>query len=233
MPNEQDAIEVYVDLDLYGSKDSIRDFFDDLEGRLSDGWSRNAKEEPRVAVLSEARCFHCEQRPNRRAANLWFTEARDHRWSISNIVPDAEGKLSYAEYNTILIDFRRSFIDDYYQKYNLEIKETKPRVYLSDFLSPDVSKSFQVFSSAANKSTGSSHPLDNERWFQFLFLAYDSGDYKRLHSSLLNRFMIEAFGWHEEMAYELSIEYENYLRFLDKYLEYSGLWDHRSRCREY
>ncbi len=62
------------------------------------------------------------------------------------------------------------------------------------------------FSAAANKGTGSAHPYDKRRWFDFLIEAYKSG--ASLDSYTLRRWLIEEENWPDELATNLVEEYE-------------------------
>ena len=65
----------------------------------------------------------------------------------------------------------------------------------------------QLFSTCANKSTGSIHPLDRKRWFDFICLAYKNNDYRELSESYLEVFLVEEFGWSQKWASKLASEY--------------------------
>lgn len=83
----------------------------------------------------------------------------------------------------------------------------------------------------ANKSTGSSHPCDEERWFDFICQTVDDEkifDYDILFGFLTDEeywgkkdpdFLgaIGQFAWDEEKGAELASEYENYVRILQYY----------------
>lgn len=71
------------------------------------------------------------------------------------------------------------------------------------------------FSILANKATGSSHPRDQERWFQFIFAAYRAP--QQLDIDNLMRWLVEIEGWSDEKAHDLVIEYEFGLALLKEY----------------
>ena len=73
------------------------------------------------------------------------------------------------------------------------------------YLSPGTAKKLQTFSSAANKSTGSGHHYDQERWFDFLVdLHKDRPDFD---GTILERWLMDN-GWSDDTASDLVIEYE-------------------------
>jgi hypothetical protein len=79
-------------------------------------------------------------------------------------------------------------------------------VDLSAQLPKDVYARLRHFSVAANKKTGSSHPLDQERWMDFL-IASDKATVV-LDSHTLARWLVEIEGWESEQASRLAEEYE-------------------------
>ena len=62
------------------------------------------------------------------------------------------------------------------------------------------------FSILANHGTGSSHPLDRERWFAFLLCCHR--DRCELDTDMLQRWLMEQGDWSFERASDLAIEYE-------------------------
>ena len=71
------------------------------------------------------------------------------------------------------------------------------------------------FSAAANKATGSSHPLDRTRWFAFLLSVH--GVTPSLDADRLARWLVEVEGWSDDKAHDLVVEYEFGLALLDEY----------------
>ncbi len=59
---------------------------------------------------------------------------------------------------------------------------------------------------STNKSTGSSHPLDHQRWMDFILTAHLEGS--RLDATSLRRWLIEIEGWSPEVADQLAGQYE-------------------------
>ena len=100
-----------------------------------------------------------------------------------------------------------------------------------DYISESALNKLTLFCNAANKSTGSSHPCDEERWFDFICQTVDDGrvfDYDTLSKFLQDEEywgkkekeflgVIGQFAWSEENAEELASEYDNYVRILQYY----------------
>ena len=82
---------------------------------------------------------------------------------------------------------------------------TSNKISVGSVAGDEVEKALVRFSNLANKSTGSSHPLDRKRWLEFLILAHEAGS--DLHADLIIRSLVE-LGWSEGKAIELGIEFE-------------------------
>ena len=92
-------------------------------------------------------------------------------------------------------------------------------------------KRLEAFCNSANKTTGSSHPSDEKRWFDFICQTVEDSqtfDYDTLlrflmdeeywgKRSLDNVESMGRFAWDEQHASELALEYDNYVRILQYY----------------
>jgi hypothetical protein len=83
---------------------------------------------------------------------------------------------------------------------------SSPEQSIGDWLSPESANRMKAFSHLANKSTGSTHPMDRERWFDFLLALHRSGENPNV--GLLRRWLVEEEQWFDETAFELVCEYE-------------------------
>ena len=83
---------------------------------------------------------------------------------------------------------------------------------IEDWVSTASAQRLRSFSGGANKSTGSSHPCDKQRWYDFVVSVHKNNDF--LPASTLERWLIEEGGWGENQASELAIEYEQELGLL-------------------
>lgn len=209
-------MNVYADLKLHGDRATLLRAVGDIEGALVNGWSRSEELEKRLRSKSPVRCFVCDAAPNRRAANLWFSERDDGRsWSVDNIIPTDSSRLSEPEYNAILQDFKVTFLDPVANLLNLRVEMSKTNEDLEDWMTREAADALRDFSDAANKSTGSSHPLDKERWFRFLTEIHKSG--RAPDGSTLLDWLVQEAEWPSDTASDLAAEYENGLALLRYY----------------
>ena len=145
---------------------------------------------------------------------LW---GRDGGYYVPNIVPLEARSLSYSEYNAILTDFVDRVARPVCERLGVGIELSSGSQSLEDWTTEDVAARLRRFSVAANKSTGASHPMDQQRWFDFLVASHRSG--KELDVETLARWLREVDGWDEETAYDLAVNYQNALALLAYYDE--------------
>lgn len=158
---------------------------------------------------------------------------------VVNIVPLDKSQLSIDEYNTVLLKFYDDIIKQY-KKYNTDLNIFGPTDDGFDpkkIISETALKKLHAFCSSANKSTGSSHPLDRKRWFDFICQTVDDGkmfDYSTLVNLLQDETywgkkpddfigVMGNYAWDEEQACELASEYENLCEILMYYKETRGI----------
>lgn len=150
-------------------------------------------------------CFEREETAGAPSAALFLFEKDDDVWYVSNIVPASVSELSYDEYNEILEDFLESLVKPSIEGTVAEAEITSNEVSVRSVAGREVEAALVRFSKLANKSAGSSHPLDRQRWFEFLVLANQA--HSNLNADLIIRALIE-LGWSEERAYELGLQFE-------------------------
>lgn len=195
-------MKVYGDLDIF--TEDINSWISELSSSLPTSWVRKLKTEEKAKQIgsNKAFCFeyHGERFPK---AGLTIFEKKKGHWYIPNIVPLEQGTLSYGEYNGILEDFYSSCVEQY-KKSNMLSSEISPfSLSEIDVLGENGAALLKAFSTEANKSTGSSHPCDQERWFKFLLAVRDMD----IPTNYLERILIEQ-GWSENNADKLAMEYE-------------------------
>lgn len=158
---------------------------------------------------------------------------------VGNIVPTEKSQLSVEEYNAVLVQFYDDVIKPYKER-GTELDITQPSDDIFDptsIISNEALRKLKLFCNAANKSTGSSHPCDQERWFDFICQTVDDErifDYSTLANFLQDETywgkkseefigVIGSFAWNEEHAYELAGEYERACEILQYYKSTRGM----------
>lgn len=155
------------------------------------------------------------------AATLYIMiEEHKTEWSVDNIVPINKCELTYDEYNDLLDNFYNNVLEKIKIKGIEYIYESDPDYNILDEISINALTYLQAFSNAANKSTGSSHPLDRERWFKFICETVN--DNKIIDTNNLTRYLCEDLGWNQDRAFELGCEYEFGVGLLENYKKNCG-----------
>ncbi len=125
---------------------------------------------------------------------------------VVNIVPLEKSQLSAKEYNAVLVELTRTAIEPAAVALGLKCELTDDLKPFTAWVSPEAGDALRRFSILANHGTGSSHPLDRERWFAFLLCCHR--DRCELDTDMLQRWLMEQGDWSFERASDLAIEYE-------------------------
>lgn len=214
------TLYVFQVLDITCSASEIENFLDVITHRLNNGWTRDFELEIRVKNdgmnLSNRNfyCFRCNENDNRRAALLWMSE-EPSGLKVYNIVPEKPGSLSYPEYNLILNEFNSVYIQPLSNMLGYETHLSNSHITIDDWAVPATVKALKLFSGCANKGTGRAHPMDDERWMDFVITAHKVDD--KLNAENLRRWLVEEERWHDELAWDLCADYEYGRNLLKKY----------------
>lgn len=194
----------------------IVDYIKDLTNELKKPWSRAYENEKNSKYLGEvAFCFQREKDATLPAAGLSIFKKGGNSWYIPNVVPIESGQLNYEEYNDIITEFYESCLMPLSAQHDIAVEISTGELEDEDIVGEIPAKKLKAFSNCANKSTGSAHPSDRNRWFEFIVTAcnsendIDTGDLKRL---------LQQQGWSEALALDLVIEFE-FGRDLIKHME--------------
>lgn len=194
--------DVYIRVDDTG----IVDYIKDVTSSLENPWMRAYKNEENSKYLGEiAFCFQRKGDSNLPAAGLSIFQKDGNTWFIPNVVPIESGQLSYEEYNEIITEFYSIYLIPVSKRHEIVVDITTDELKDEDIIGEIPAKLLKIFSSSANKSTGSSHPLDRNRWFEFIVEASKSK--KEINTGDLKR-LLQQQGWSEEIALDLIIEFE-------------------------
>lgn len=158
---------------------------------------------------------------------------------VGNIIPLDKNQLSVDEYNAILVKFYNDVIKPYKESgAPISISQPTDDVFNpTSVITEKALEKLKSFCRAANKSTGSSHPCDRERWFDFICQTVD--DDKMFDASTLATFLQDEtywgkkpqdfmgvmgnYAWDEEKAYELAYEYESLCEIIQYYKKTRGV----------
>lgn len=216
-------MKVLRELFIQGPPDKLLDFPDMAISVLGDEWERDIEAEKKLAKGSGGGkpmyCFATKAK-SLPLARLWLAFKEDDKLYVSNIVPTQVNRLSQTEYNSILVKFSNDLAEIQALEPDFQINLDSDQKGLNDFFSADTGKKLTLFSVAANKSTGSSHPMDRERWLDFIIASVEEGS--KISPSELETLLIEDEEWPPEEADELSSQYSFALEVLKAYREKTG-----------
>ncbi|MDQ0246520.1 mRNA-degrading endonuclease toxin of MazEF toxin-antitoxin module [Bacillus fengqiuensis] len=207
-------MKVYKDFYIEGSPEDISNLTKYLSNNVdTEIWSKSDKKD-----FPDFLIYNRESTSDISGAYL-FLHLTDNKLEITNIVPSEKHSLTYDEYNHIIDEFYEKFIKPYIINFDtsLDITSSSPEFSINEYLTEKIADKLITFSSAANKATGSSHPLDERRWYDFITTSFRAK--KIIPTSVLNRWLVEAEGWSDEIATQLSIEYEKAISLLEFYSE--------------
>lgn len=180
--------------DLYIEGTGLK-VIEDLSAAVSGEWSRN---EAGDIDTSGPFCFELNN-----SARL-FIALHVNGVEVCNIVPSKKSQLTIKEYNSIL----NKFLDDVVKKSRMSgmrYRITEEEYSLVDIIGEESADKFKRFSILANKSTGRSHPLDQKRWFEFIYSLVVND--KNINTVELEYFLTED-GWNEKDAFDLIVDFE-------------------------
>lgn len=201
-------MKVFQNLELRGDRKSLANLIENIRSRLIDGWARDEEIEHRYSqdIGKETYCFSCTKMKDRESATLFIVHSEPSLLRVSNIIPRDKGELSIVQYNRILNDFYERFVRSAAEEIGVNGILSSDEMKLEDLISHEAAKKLRTFSSCANRSTGSSHPMDRERWYDFLVTVHREDN--KLGYDILFRWLVEEEKWPEEIAHDLIIEYE-------------------------
>lgn len=225
-------MQIYKELIFYGNKVALDLLFSDIYNYFSTDWikpkNNHFLQNYIVADYVGSMVPHAE-------LTIYYGDKswRDGYIQVGNIVPLEKEQLTIEEYNTILDIFYADIIVPYLKDHT-EIKvqgPTSDKFNPLDFITEKALQKLEAFCNSANKSTGSSHPSDEARWFDFICQTVE--DEKVFDYDMLFKFLTDEdywgskdedfigvighFAWAEDKASELAMEYENYVRILQFY----------------
>lgn len=175
-----------------------------IDAALTNGWTlKEATEDP---VGGWHAYYVCDARGERPKALLAIYRKDDRSLYVSNIVPAETSELTHDQYNLVLMDFHNNILRKLATNFPVAILATGDQRRIEDLLSADAFKALKTFSTLANRSTGSAHPMDRDRWYAFLIVVLRENS--PLNTTDLLRWLTEIENWPERTAHDLVIEFE-------------------------
>jgi hypothetical protein len=202
-------MKVFRDLFVRGEPERIVTAVEEIDRSLTGGWFRDREDERRLAAVpglgEKLACFGCFDEEDRPGATVILTPKGPGVLYASNVLPRSRRQLDHDQYNRVLGEFYERFVKPAADKAGVEAELTDTEADLEKWLSPAAAEKLRRFSACANKGTGGAHPLDRERWNDFVVAAHRDGG--SLDASTLRRWLVEVEDWPPELADLLAVEY--------------------------
>lgn len=196
------------DLVVTDAASRMKEFGAALQRRLPESWTRDIKREEDARQMgpdSEWLVFNRIHTSALPAASLFFATS-EADLKVTNIVPQTVSELSKQQYNDILREFYESTVILVCDEMGFRNELTPDIRPLTYWLTEQAAEKLLRFSRLANKSTGSAHPLDRNRWFDFLVQVV--ADQSILDTDTLARWLVNIEHWPQDSAHDLVLEYE-------------------------
>lgn len=157
-------------------------------------------------------------------ANIWL-RATENAIEVINIVPVNSKELSFDEYNTILNEFLDNCILSVQGYENIPVEMSLDDISLQEILPSNVYQLLCQWEIGCNKDTGNTHPIDEERWLEFLISLHKAFgsqfDYpKENFIEIFKRWLLEEkkeWDNRDDVVYKLIRDLEYGLELLEKY----------------
>lgn len=193
----------FKDLDITGPDEQLLALIEAVSESLPADWRRDLEAE--AAGADAWFEFARDAKEGDPRTGLFLARERG-RLHVSNIIPLDDGQLSMRQYNRVLDEFAALLRTHLPPGSQLNMNVTSDEAAITDWVSTDAAECLRLFSDAANKSTGSAHPLDLERWAHFLIQVHREGS--TLDSASLSQWLVEELEWPPERVDELNKEFE-------------------------
>lgn len=147
---------------------------------------------------------------------VWFV-IWDNELKVTNIVPTEPGSLSFDEYNAILDKFHQECINPIDIGDNSTLIVSEGKYNFKEIAGKNTFDKLIRWEKSCNHSTGNTHPMDFERWADFLCIAFN--EKTKLTPDLLQRWLLEECNWNDdELVTKIVIDYEYGLSILEHYV---------------
>lgn len=199
------AMRNYRDLKFIGSLSEQDKLFQLIEEKLHDGWIRDKnKESDFKDKNSEYKIFIRSKVDHLPSCALFLTPDNNSFFYVCNIAPEEELESPVENYNTVLEEFFVKFVQPSVDNLDIRVIFSEADKTIDNSMSPELADKLKRFSGAANKASAGTHPLDQERFLDFIIQAH-------LESSLLDESTLDELlkdeNWSSKDALELSIKY--------------------------
>jgi hypothetical protein len=196
-------------------------FFNEVEKNLDARWSREHELEAKLSrgVGGEYR-FSYDNKEELEAASIAFIRKNDEIVYISCLNPGkyGYGKIWIDQHNAILSECYEKCLLPICKKHSIHIERTSDNQDMIDWISEDTYKKLKCFLKAANNSApGSAYHFGQDPWFSFILSVINNKE--DIDPGLFENWLIEDKGWRQNIASNLTIEFEKSIALLEYFKE--------------
>lgn len=213
-------MEVYRELTITLKDTDVEAFISALEEQIKGEeclWKRDTVREKDFTDTGRQYlfCFDFRGKEGLHETILYLgLDKSEREFRVSNI-GSMYTTLNYPEYNRVIEDFVETILKPVSLALNIKYEISPDNVSAEDLFGAEAAELLKQFASFANKSTGSTHPADQKRWFDFIIAAHKAQ--RGIDPRVLYRLLREEYAWSDKLASELLIEYEQALALLRTY----------------
>lgn len=229
-------MKIFRELYIRGNSDQLQEFIGQIKSFVAGDWSFKKSDRLSDYLLFN---YNGDKVDNAQVSICIGDRISGGELHVGNIVPLKKSSLTTEEYNAVLMQFYNDIIKKYNESgASITIQEPSEDVFdPTSIISEEALKKLKLFCAVANKSTGSSHPNDQERWFDFICQTVDDErmfDYSTLADFLQdeeywgakpdgNKGVTGGSVWEEDIANELASEYDKTCLILLHYKNTRGI----------
>ena len=230
-------MKTYCELYFKGNPVALKQFIDEIQAYAKGDWKAQVVQDMGTSWIAFD-YYGADVDQASVCISLYNFETADEL-RVTNIVPLEKNQLSIDEYNNVL----RKFYEDVIRPYEATHHDVSISQITDDIFNPETViseealRKLTLFCNAANKSTGSTHPCDQERWYDFICQTVDDGrifDYATLAQFLQDEDywgkkgsdflgVMGHFAWDKANAEELASAYEDACSILQYYKRTRGV----------
>lgn len=171
--------------------------------------------------INEVACFKTE-RKSLYESKVWLYIGSEGL-VVANITSDINNNLGIVNYNIILNTFFQEMVAPNLQReYNCNL--TGEYVSMRDYLPDEVYNKLNAWQGTCNKSMPIAHPLDYERWLDFVVSYYNNHN-QELTPDDLEQWLIEDCNWpqaYNDEIFKMAVKFEYSIDLLNKEHEHQG-----------
>jgi hypothetical protein len=215
-------METYQKLKIFLEEDKKDHFFKDIINDLNNSsWKirNDLVENYKKNTFTKEKRILCAESEKYLFGNktisglLWMWDYSGY-FEVFNIIPVETGMLEFKEYNYILNQFIKLFVNKELEKYGGQVDISAPIKRIIDTIGQEAFDALKAFSFSANKATGHSNSYDFERWCEFVFIVFKNETQLSVDELIV---WLEENGWTNDMATKLGLDFEYSIDLLERY----------------